>query len=259
VEALEEAISKGILSLEEKKAAIYGEDTDWGRSFGKAMTAELEKAGWMVVSHDYFPVRETEFYPLLTKLKSAKVSVIAGTISSAPSFAAFVKQARQVGLNCLIIADGLGWVGEWYELAGDASDYVLDQVPKWTKPAAKQFRDDFVKKWGFNPSPLGAGLAYDQACFFIKLAEHTLAKYGELTRETLYKVGQEDLWGGKLTFTEGILMDEYKYTPETIPDPIVGPGYFIFPVIQYFSGEGKIIWPAQWKEADLQVPAGMKK
>jgi len=50
------------------------------------------------------------------------------------------------------------------------------------------------------------------------------------------------------------LMKEYKFTPETLPDMVVGQGAFVFPVIQYFSGVGKTIWPEEIKEQDMQVP-----
>ena len=55
-----------------------------------------------------------------------------------------------------------------------------------------------------------------------------------------------------------IIHEQYKYTPKSIPDPVVGVGYYIFAVIQYFGGEGKMVWPDAWKEADLQIPATMK-
>jgi Periplasmic binding protein len=51
-----------------------------------------------------------------------------------------------------------------------------------------------------------------------------------------------------------IVNEKYQFAPETIPDPVVNKGYFIFPVIQYSGGEGKIIWPPEWKEKDLQPP-----
>ncbi|MFN8455213.1 MAG: hypothetical protein U0401_11200 [Anaerolineae bacterium] len=47
-------------------------------------------------------------------------------------------------------------------------------------------------------------------------------------------------------------MKEYKYTPETAPDPVVGEGFYTFPVLQYTDGEGKVIWPDVWKVSDLQ-------
>ncbi|NIP14969.1 MAG: hypothetical protein GWM88_09675, partial [Pseudomonadales bacterium] len=79
--------------------------------------------------------------------------------------------------------------------------------------------------------------------------------YGELTSETLYQFVQEQLWTGEWTYTDGIVMDEYQYTAETIPDPVGGKGKFIFPVLQYFDGEGKIVFPPEWAEQTL-TPKG---
>lgn len=256
VDTLEEYIAGGGWEPRNRKTAIYGEDTDWGRSFGAALAKELKGKGWEVVAEEYFSPKETEFYPVLTKFKNLDVSLIGGTVAAPPSFAALIKQAKETELKALVIADGLGWVGEWYELTGDASDYVLDQIPQWTTPEAKEFRDKFIEKWGTEPSPSSAGLAYDAVKFFIKIAQVTFDKYGELNSETLMKTGEE-VQKGDLTFTEGIIMEEYKFTPDTVPDPIVGKGYYIFPVIQYFKGAGKIIWPPEWKEADLQIPPGV--
>ena len=257
--ALEDAIKAGIWEPKEKKAALYANDTEWGRSFAKAIGSQLKDAGWEIVAEEFVPIGETDFYPLLTKLRGLDVSLAAGTMSDAAGFCALIKQAREVGFKSLIVADGLGWIGEWYDLTGEPSDYVLDQIPQWTTAEAKTFKDKFEERWGIAPSPSAAGLAYDVANFFIKLAQETYEVYGELSRETLYKVGQEKLWAGELSYTDGMLMEEYKYTPETIPDPIVGKGYFIFPVIQYFGGEGKVVWPDEWKEADLEVPPYMKE
>ena len=258
VETLEEAIERGIWTPKEKKFAIFGEDTDWGRSFGAAIRAQLEKAGWEMVADTWFAADETEFYPVLKRMKDAGVVLLAGTTTFPHAGSALIKQAREIGLKSLIISDGLGWIGEWYKLTGDASDYVLDQIPQWTTDEAKEFAKEFEERWGITPSPSAAGLAYDNANFFIKVCERTLEKYGELNSETLYKVAVEEVETGKLTYTDGIIMEEYKFTPETMPDPVVGKGYYIFPVIQYFGGKGRIIWPEEWKEADLEIPPSMK-
>jgi len=260
VQTLEEAISQGKWSPAAKTVGIFGEDTDWGRSFGGGIKGQLEEAGWTTVSEDYFTRGETEFYPLLNRLKDQKVALIAGTANS-PSTESLVKQAKEVGLNSLIVMDGMGWVGTWYELCGDACDYVLDQIPQWTTDEAKTFRDKFKEKYGFEPSPSAAGLSYDMTRFFIRIAQRTLEKYGELNRENLYKVGQEELWAGKLTYTKAdgaIIMEEYRYDATSVPDPVVRQGKFIFPVIQYFKGEGKVIWPDVWKTNELEIPESMK-
>jgi branched-chain amino acid transport system substrate-binding protein len=257
VECLDDAAKAGLIP--EKRVAVCAEDTDWGRSFAKSFGGYMQQRGWEVVSTDFFGISETEFYPLLTKVKGAKARVVCFVGGTAPVMTAFVKQAHEIGLPSLIIADGLGWAGEWYQMTGKASDYVLDQMPQWTKPEAKAFVEKFEKNYGFKPSPAAGGLAYDGTRFFIKIAQEALKKYGELTSDTLYKVGKDEVWTGKLTLTDGILMKEYRYTPDTVPDPVVGTDAFMFPVVQYFEGQAKIIWPPEWKQAELQVPAAVLK
>ena len=104
------------------------------------------------------------------------------------------------------------------------------------------------------PSPSSAGLAFDSANLFVKLAQLTLAQYGELNRNTIYRFGRDKLWTGEFTYSDGVVMRKYQFTPETIPDPVVGRGFYMFPVIQYRGGKGKVIWPPEWKEIELQAP-----
>ena len=49
-------------------------------------------------------------------------------------------------------------------------------------------------------------------------------------------------------------MSEYKFTADSLPDMVVGKGAFVFPVIQYFEGVGKTVWPDEIKEQDVQIP-----
>lgn len=258
IKSLDEAIANGTWTPKSKKVAVYGVDNDWGRNFGAAVKKQFEDDGWEVVIEEYAQLGETEFYPLLSKIKRAKVAVAVGSMSDPPSVSAFIKQSREVGVKSMIISDGLGWVGEWYNLTGDASDYVLDQIPQWNTPKAVQFRDQFKAKYGFEPGASSGGLCYDTARFFIKVLKTTQEKYGALTRENLVKCAEELVMTGKLTFTDGIMIEEYKYTPETFPDPVVGKGAYIFPVIQYFKGNANIVWPDEWKTADIQIPDNLK-
>ena len=246
VQALEDAIATGAFQPAEKTVAIYGEDTDWGRSFGKAIKGQFEAAGWKTVSEEYFAIDQTEFTPLLNKFKGLNPAVIAGTSTAPPSLSAFIKQADEVGLKSLIIADGLGWVGDWYKLTGKSSDFVLDQIPGWATDAGKQFAADFKTKNGFEPSPSAAGLAYDGTNFFLAVAQEVYKQTGVLSSETIYNFVKDNVWTGKWTYTQGIVMQEYQYLSDTIPDPVVGKGKYIFPVLQYSSGEGKIVYPPEW-------------
>ncbi|MBN1658526.1 MAG: ABC transporter substrate-binding protein, partial [Anaerolineae bacterium] len=224
VEAVKDAIARGAWQPETRLAAICGENTAWGRSFGQAIKGQLEDAGWRVVSEDYFDLDEVEFYPLLYGLKARDVALVAATSTSMPSFAAFINQADEVGLRSLIIADGLGWAGEWHTVTGQSSNYILDQIPAWATAEGHDFAARFEQQWGVPPSPSAAGLAYDGAGLFIEVARHALAAYGELSSETIYRWASENLQTGRWSYTAGIVMNEYKYTPDTLPDPVVGEG-----------------------------------
>jgi len=254
VNALEDAIKLNLWAPAEKKVVLYGNDDEWSRGFTQAIGAQLTEAGWEIVDEEYIPIGETDFYPMLTKVKSFDAPLMVGTMDDAAGFPAMIKQAREKDVQSLIVADGLGWVGEWYNMTGDASDYAIDQIPGWATPKAVAFKDEFTKRWGIEPSPSSAGLAYDETNFFIKVLQQTYTDSGELTSESIYKTGREKMATGELTYTEGILMKEYKFTMESMPDMVVGKGYFVFPVIQYFGGLGKTIWPDEIKEQDLQIP-----
>jgi branched-chain amino acid transport system substrate-binding protein len=253
LQCFEDAIAKGTWKPKAKTIAIWGEETDWGRSFGRGLREQFTKAGWEVVLEEYFPLEQTDYIPFLTKVKELNPAVLGGTGSSPPQYASLVKQADEVGLESLFIADGVGWVGEWYDLIGDSSNYVIDQIPGFATAEAKAFAKEFEEKTGLKPSPSAAGLCYDYANFFIKMVQQVYKDTGTLSSETIAEFSRNKLQTGEFTYTDGIVMEEYKFTPETVPDMVVGKGYFIFPVLQYSNGEGKIIFPPEWAEKELEA------
>ena len=128
VAALEDAIAKGTYKPASKTVALAGEDTDWGRSFLGAIKRQFQDKGWTIVAEEYYHIDQREFTPLMTKLKALNPAVLAQTSTGVPVSSALIKQADKIGLKSLIIADGLGWAGNWYDLTGEASNYVLDQI-----------------------------------------------------------------------------------------------------------------------------------
>lgn len=254
VSTINKALEEGKWDPDTRKVAIYGEDTDWGRNFGDAIAGQFGSEGWDVVSKDYFEMQKTTFYPLLEKWKEEDVSIIAGTSTVPTSFSTLIEKVRICGLEALVIADGLGWMGQWYELTGRSSDYVLDQIPQWEGEEAKEFRERYEVRWGYEPSAASAGLAYDGANFLIKILHETLQLHGELTSEKIQDVNHTSVRTGNLTYDEGIIMKEYKFTTDTVPDPKVGEGFFVFPVIQYQEGESTVIWPEGQAEGEISFP-----
>ena len=253
VDALEDAIAKGTFKPAKKTVALAGEDTDWGRSFIKAIKGQFQDKGWEIVAEEYFPIDQSDFLPMMNKFKEADPAVMVLSAVATPVSSAAIKQADQAGLKSLIIADGLGWAGNWYDLTGKASNFVLDQIPQLATDKAKAFATAYEAKYGDKPSPSAAGLAYDGTNFFIAVANEVIkANNGELTGEGIYNFVKNKVWTGEWTFKDGIIMPEYQYTKDTIPDPVVGAGKYMFPVLQYFDGQSKIVFPNDVATDQLQ-------
>jgi branched-chain amino acid transport system substrate-binding protein len=257
VDALDYYEGEGVYAPENKIAAIYGEDTDWGRSFGGQMKEAFEAAGWEVVFEEYFPLDQTEFSALWTKFVDADVEVVAGTSTGINSIAAFITQAKEVGYEGLIIADGLGWV-DFCSLTGEASDNVIDQIAGWSGDEGFAFAEEFEERYNLIPSTSSAGLAHDGAKMAMEIFQAVYDEHGELNSELIQQFIEDKVWTGEWTMTDGLVMVEYKYTEETTPDPVVGPGFYTFPVLQYDYVDGKClgkpIFPVEGAVQDLQVP-----
>jgi len=246
------AIESGVWTPANKKFAVICEDTDYGRDFCASFKEMGESLGWEAVGEDYTPLDATDFYPLLTKLKSADPSLLFMSMSVPAVASGIIKQIQEVGLNSLVISHGLGWIGEWYDLTGEAGDYVLDMMQKFRTPDQVAYQKAFEDKFKISPSA-SLSISYDYDKFFIKICERALELYGELNNETIFKVGHDEVSQGLLTYTEGLWYKELKWSPETLPEMVVGDGYYLDPVVQYFQGVGTIIWPDVLKEADLQI------
>jgi signal transduction histidine kinase/AraC-like DNA-binding protein/DNA-binding LacI/PurR family transcriptional regulator len=144
----------------------------------------------------------------------------------------------------VIIADGLGRMGDWYDLTGASSNSVVDQIASWTTAESKDFAHAFEARYGLKPSPSAAGLSYDYANMWIQIARKVCRDTGELSSKTLADFIWNNLLTGEWSYTNGCIMREYKYTPDTAPDPVVSPRHFTFPVLEYLDGEGTVIFPS---------------
>ncbi len=257
VEAVEAAIARGDWKPEKKTLAVFGEDTDWGRNAGEALKSLFSQAGWEVVSEDYFLSTQTDFYSLVNRYRSNQVALVAGT-SMYPAIGIMIKQAREIGLESLIIADGLGWFSNWRDLTGEAVEGVLDMIPQIVTPAAKAWAEKFEARAGHQPTPSAGGLAYDGVNILIKVLKRALDKHGRLDSESIREVMVSELHTGKLEFTQedgAIIMNAYRYTLETMPDPVVGADSFFFPVLQYDQeGVGHIVHPPDIAVKKLDTP-----
>jgi hypothetical protein len=48
-------------------------------------------------------------------------------------------------------------------------------------------------------------------------------------------------------------MSNYDFAADSIPDPVVGKGHYIFPALQYKDGAPTVVWPAEVATGGLQM------
>lgn len=241
-EVFERAIESGAFKPKDKSVALYAEDTDWGRSAMPAFEAAFKQKGWDIKSVDFFPAETTDFTAYLATVASNDVAVVAGTVFAPQAAAALVKQFRETGLNQPLVVDGLGYISNWYASTGAASDHVFDEVFVFGSPEAKEFVTRYRERTGLDPAPVSGGLAYDATKLFIRLLDETLKKHGELNSDTIQRTVVDELWTGNIT-APGIMNELYKFTEESVPDPVTGVGFYSVPVVQYEKGQPVAVWP----------------
>ena len=249
VQALNDAVQKGLWKPKNRRVAVWAEDTDAGRNEGAGYVRYFKESGWEIVHEDYFPITQTDFYPLLSKYRKGDIALMVGTSTAPPSLTALIKQKQEVQLDAVMIANGLGWSGDWYKMTGAASDGVLDMIPKLASKEAKTWAAMVEKKYGFKPSPSACGLTYDGARFLIKIFKRAYEKHGRLDKGSILDIELNEVDTGKLTYSKAdgaIIMNMYQFTDKTMPDMVVDKDHYLFPVLQYRNGEGQVIFPPEW-------------
>jgi branched-chain amino acid transport system substrate-binding protein len=248
---LQHFIKEGLWKPANMKAAILVEDTDFGRGWGDAAIASLSEAGFEVLPYDVTALDETEFSPLLIRYKAQKVSLVGLTSTGNVSVSNFVKQFRAQGLKALMIAHGLGWFSEWYELTGDASDFaVAIDSPHVIASSQQEWVDRYKAKFGMEPGIAASGITYD----YMRMALKILNKAGTLDFEKLVQTVRATPHTGVWNY--------YKFSTEPGPNALapneVMTGAFMegffFPMVQFMKGKANVIWPLEHAKAQFQAP-----
>jgi branched-chain amino acid transport system substrate-binding protein len=252
VDAVEDFISQGKWKPGAKNAAVVVEDTDWGRTWGDAIVNRLKDKGWAVVALDVVKADETEHNALLTKYKAAGVEFTAVTLNAPAAAAAFVKQFNSAGMKGLLAADGLGWASNWYEMTGDASNFVISMdSPRTLTQEQVDWSARFAKAFGQPPSPAASGHAYD----YTRMLINGLAKAGTLDKDKLSAALLDSEYKG--------IWQYYAFAKKAGDGAIsayevkAGPFMkgFSFPMVQYYDGKDYVVWPTEFAKAEFRAPA----
>ncbi len=255
-------MEKGLWRPANKKAAVIVEDTDYGRGWGEALMVSLRTAGFDVMPFDVNAIDETEFTPIITKYKAAKVSIVAVTQTGGMPMYNFVKQVRAMGLKALFLAHGLTWTGEWYENTKEASDFALCMdSPYPISPEQKKWMNRFKDKYGVDAGIAPSGQPYDHTRLAIKVLNDVGSlKFEKLTEHIREKVKYKGIWQLYDFATYNDFWNDFSQegTLHQLSRNDVRTGDFMkgffFPMAQMLGGKPKIIWPLDLAEAKFKAP-----
>ena len=227
----------------DKTIAIYGEDTDWGHSLGDLLEKYFGEAGYEIVYDEYFAAGTTDFYAILSKIQQSGATVVAGTINTPATAAAFLKQAQEIGLDAQMICHSLNENADWYELCGDSAEGVFDMLPGYTDERGAEFEARWLERMGYSASISCESVAYDCALCFIEMLQDCYDMYGVLDSETIYQFGCEQVQTGQWVYDDSILQACYQWEEGRL-SPVVGEDAFYNPLGQVRNGEFVTVWPS---------------
>jgi branched-chain amino acid transport system substrate-binding protein len=161
-------------TIKAKSIYIIHDKTTYGQGVAEFFKADAEKKGMKVLGFEGTE-EKSNFDPIITPIKARNPDLIyfGGIYEQA---APFFKQAREKGVKSKFMGpDGLD-SSDLAKIAGKAVQgmyYTSVAGPVSVYPQAKQFADDYKKKFGKNPEPFAAQ-AYDAAAIAIKAVEATV-------------------------------------------------------------------------------------
>jgi branched-chain amino acid transport system substrate-binding protein len=169
-------------TLKAKTAYVIHDKTTYGQGVAEFFKADAEKKGIKVLGFEGTE-EKSNFDPLLTPIKAKNPDMIyfGGIYEQAGPF---FKQAREKGVKSKFLGpDGLD-SSDLTKIAGNAvvgMYYTSVAGPVSVYPQAKQFADEYKKKFGKNPEPFAAQ-AYDATAIALKAIE-SVAKGKAPSRE----------------------------------------------------------------------------
>jgi len=227
---LEEAHKKGKLKSKDKTVALVYEDSSWGRIVGQTWKKNLEKRGWKVVLEEVTPFKESDYIPIVTKIKKLNPALVKIEITSLPAGVAISKQLYEMGVKSDIFGGYYQKTREFPQMAGP---FALGSF-NVKEPYAKTWPQKLTKRFP-KADIIASMMPYD--------ALHVLAEAIKRANSLNPKKVVEAL---KATDYTGAFM-RTVFDPETHFSK-VGKDYKLFGVAE-FSKEGlKLVWPPAYAE-----------
>jgi branched-chain amino acid transport system substrate-binding protein len=158
-------------TMKAKTAYVLHDKTTYGQGVAEFFKADAEKKGIKVIGFEGTE-EKSNFDPIITPIRARNPDLIyfGGIYEQA---APFFKQAREKGVKSKFLGpDGMD-SSDLTKIAGKAvvgMYYTSVAGPVSVYPQAKQFAEEYRKKFGKNPEPFAAQ-AYDSTAILLKAIE----------------------------------------------------------------------------------------
>jgi len=170
--------------LKAKRVAILTIDNDFGVSLTEGFKSRAQELGLEIVLEEKYPLGETEFRPILGKVKAAQPDVLYASAYYNEA-ANLVSQAKEEGLDVQIIGQEGYDSPKFIELAGEASEGVIittDLNRDSDRPMTKRFLEEYKKTYGVDADMVGAS-AFDA----VQVLAYALRTAGSTDPEAITK------------------------------------------------------------------------
>jgi branched-chain amino acid transport system substrate-binding protein len=188
--------------LKLKKIAFIGVNDDFGRGGVEEFEKQMKALGATTVMKDYFDHGTTDFYTLLTKLRSSGADGVF-VAAETQDGSTFVKQKAEFGLDQKVFGVGSWATADFIKLAGPAAEGIYAAVPyAYTMQTPKNA--DFVTKYEAQakekPGKYGAA-GYNALNIIMDAIQRAGSAEPEKIRDALTKTDYEGP-NGKFRFDE---------------------------------------------------------
>ena len=222
----------GKLDVGGKKVAMIGEDSDYGHSNLGASKELLEKAGYTIDSEDYVPLDTTDFYSVLSNVKSKGSNVLVSCFTSSAAGAALVKQYKENGITATNFAIYYPSQKEFTNQVGDLADglywtpLLIDDKDK----RIQEFEEKLKAKNGDKVN-LDNIQGYDMMMKVLKAMEQAGTTKGDKLSQALLSLDYKGYAG------------TYSFDPKTHTGKD-GADFIAIRVCKVGNGSNEVVWPA---------------
>jgi branched-chain amino acid transport system substrate-binding protein len=179
-----------------KTIAIVGEDTDYGRGAARLLKERLPP-GVRIVSEDYLKQAETDFLPVLTRIRASKPDAI-GTYVLDQQASNLMRQYLQFGMSIPLVGRpplGSGVVSELVSGGKfDGSWTVYPYYDKFGDPKNKAFTESYVQRFKQAPHYAGWGV-YEGIKLYADAVRRAGSTDPERVRDALVKSNYDAILG----------------------------------------------------------------